>query len=428
MGLTSGGPLALVIVLGALLFGGTVVCWPRLASRGPRFVAGRVVLLTATQCAVLTAVCLAANQTFGFYAGWADLFGRESARGGGGGGGGAGGGGGGAGGGGAAHPGAPPRPPTPRSASPGGGGGFWGGGGGGGGGPPPPTAGGGGPRGPVQVVSTRRIEVPGGERPQIGGRLQKVEIVGRRTHLVTPAYVYLPPEYFQPGHRARAFPVAVVLTGYPGTAEALVKGLRYPQTAHALAAGGRMRPMILVMLRPTVAPPRDTECVDVPGGPQAETFFAEDLPYAVSRHYRAAGGPRGWGVIGDSTGGYCALKLAIHHPGTYAAGAGLSPYYRAPVDPTTGDLFHGDEELRSGADLVWYLEHRPAPDTSLLVTSSRRGEGNYRETLRFIELVRDRKPTRISSIILGSGGHNFNTWRREIPAALRWMSGRIADG
>ncbi|MEU3793806.1 alpha/beta hydrolase-fold protein [Streptomyces fructofermentans] len=377
MGLTSGGPLALVIVLGALLFGGTVVCWPRLASRGPRFVAGRVVLLTATQCAVLTAVCLAANQTFGFYAGWADLFGRESARG----------------------------VVVDHD-----------------------TAGGGGPRGPVQVVSTGRIEVPGGERPQTGGRLQKVEIVGRRTHLVTPAYVYLPPEYFQPGHRARAFPVAVVLTGYPGTAEALVKGLRYPQTAHALAAGGRMRPMILVMLRPTVAPPRDTECVDVPGGPQAETFFAEDLPYAVSRHYRAAGGPRGWGVIGDSTGGYCALKLAIHHPGTYAAGAGLSPYYRAPVDPTTGDLFHGDEELRSGADLVWYLEHRPAPDTSLLVTSSRRGEGNYRETLRFIELVRDRKPTRISSIILGSGGHNFNTWRREIPAALRWMSGRIADG
>jgi S-formylglutathione hydrolase FrmB len=35
--------------------------------------------------------------------------------------------------------------------------------------------------------------------------------------------------------------------------------------------------------------------------------------------------------------------------------------------------------------------------------------------------------TRISSIILESGGHNFNTWRREIPAALEWMSGRL-DG
>ena len=47
-----------------------------------------------------------------------------------------------------------------------------------------------------------------------------------------------------------------------------------------------MQPMILVMMRPTVAPPRDTECVDVPGGPQTETFFAKDLPDAVSAHYR----------------------------------------------------------------------------------------------------------------------------------------------
>ncbi|CAM5397307.1 esterase [Streptomyces badius] len=55
---------------------------------------------------------------------------------------------------------------------------------------------------------------------------------------------------------------------------------------------GKARPMILVMLRPTVAPPRDTECVDVPGGPQTETFFAEDLPEAVTGTYRAGeGGP-----------------------------------------------------------------------------------------------------------------------------------------
>jgi S-formylglutathione hydrolase FrmB len=33
--------------------------------------------------------------------------------------------------------------------------------------------------------------------------------------------------------------------------------------------------------------------------------------------------------------------------------------------------------------------------------------------------------TRISSIILESGGHNFNTWRREIPATLEWVSGRL---
>jgi enterochelin esterase-like enzyme len=144
-------------------------------------------------------------------------------------------------------------------------------------------------------------------------------------------------------------------------------------------------------------------------------------------HYRVGKKPGSWGIIGDSTGGYCALKLAMHHPGAYAAGVGLSPYYKAPIDATTGDLFHGDKELKDRADLFWCLENLPAPDTSLLVTSSKAGEPNYKSTLKFIQQVQAKKSTRISSIILESGGHNFNTWRREIPSALQWMSGRLSD-
>ncbi|MHC3472933.1 alpha/beta hydrolase [Streptomyces sp. 7R007] len=372
MGLTSNTLLVLTVVFAVLLFVGTVWLWPRLARRNWRAVGGRVGLLLTTQLVLFLSVGLAANQAFGFYASWADLFGRERDQG-----------------------------VVVNHTAPDGSG------------------------GPLQVIDTARVR--GGSAARVGGQVQRVDIVGRRTHIATSAYVYLPPEYFQPRYRTRTFPAAVVLTGYPGTARALVDKLHYPRTAQSLAKDGRMQPMILVMLRPTVAPPRDTECVDVPGGPHTETFFAEDLPDAVLAHYRVGRKPGSWGIIGDSTGGYCALKLALHHPGTYAAGAGLSPYYEAPVDPTTGDLFHGDRKLRERADLWWCLKHLPAPDTSLLVTSSRIGESNYRDTLRFIERVQAKKPTRISSIILESGGHNFNTWRREIPATLQWISGRLTD-
>ena len=372
MGLTSNAVLVSAVLLAVLLFVGTVWLWPRLARRDWRAVIGRVGLLLATQLVVFVSVGLSANQAFGFYASWADLFGRETGEG--------------------------VVVDYDGTAA-----------------------------GPLHVTGIQEVEVAGGSRPRVGGQIQKIDIVGRSTHIATPAYVYLPPEYFQPRHRTRTFPAAVVLTGYPGTAQALIKSLHYPQTAHELARDGRMQPMILVMLRPTVAPPRDTECVDIPGGPQTESFFAKDLPDAVSAHYRVGEKPESWGIIGDSTGGYCALKLAIHHPETYAAGAGLSAYYKAPVDPTTGDLFQGNEELRYGADLRWYLKHRPAPHTSLLVSSSKVGEANYKDTLKFIDLVKSKRPTRISSIILDSGGHNFNTWRREIPGALEWMSGRLSD-
>jgi S-formylglutathione hydrolase FrmB len=374
MGLTSNKVLVLAMVVAALLFFGTVWLWPRLARQNWRTVSGRVGLMLATQVAIFASVGLAANQAFGFYASWADLFGQET----------------------------DPGIVVDHSAH-------------------------GSTGGPLQVVSTSDVPGVRATRPETGGQIQKVDIVGRRSHIATPAFVYLPPEYFQPQYRTRTFPAAVVLTGYPGTAQALVSKLNYPRTAQQLAKDGRMQPMILVMLRPTVAPPRDTECVDVPGGPQAETFFAKDLPEAVLAHYRVGKRPGSWGVVGDSTGGYCALKLAMHHPKVYAAAAGLSPYYKAPIDPTTGDLFHGDKKLRNRADLEWLLGHEPAPDTSLLVTSSKVGEHNYKDTLEFIKDVQATGVTRISSIILDSGGHNFNTWRREIPATLQWMSGRLTD-
>ncbi|KOG35417.1 alpha/beta hydrolase [Streptomyces resistomycificus] len=372
MGLTSNTTLLLAVLSAVLLFIGTVWLWPRLARGSWRAVSGRVGLLLATQLTLFLAVGLAANQAFGFYASWADLFGRETDQ-----------------------------------------------------GVVVDHAKGIGSSGPLQVVGTHGVKDVGGARPQSGGQIQEVAIAGRTTGIATPAYVYLPPEYFQSRYRTRTFPATVVLTGYPGTAKALVEKLRYPRVAAQLARSGRMQPMILVMLRPTVAPPRDTECADVPGGPQTESFFARDLPDAVSTHYRVDERPGSWGVIGNSTGGYCALKLAIHHPEVYAAGAGLSAYYNAPVDPTTGDLFHGDKALRDRANLWWSLRHLPAPDTSLLVTSSKAGETNYKDTLKFIERVKDNGRTRISSIILESGGHNFNTWRREIPAAVQWMGERL---
>ena len=373
MGLTSNKVLLLSVAFAVLLFVGTVWLWPRLARRGWRAVGGRVGLLLATQLALFVSVGLSANQAFGFYASWADLLGRETDVG----------------------------VVVDHSA-------------------------GGATAGPLRVVDTRHVD-GGGGGPRYGGQIQKVALNGRTTHIATPAYVYLPPEYFDPANRTRTFPAAVVLTGYPGTAEALVDKLHYPRTARQLAKDGRMQPMILVMMRPTVAPPRDTECVDVPGGPQTESFFAEDLPDAVTAHYRVGKKPGSWGIIGDSTGGYCALKLAMHHPEVYAAGAGLSAYYKAPVDPTTGDLFQGNETLRKEADLHWYLKNRSAPDTSLLVTSSKVGESNYKATLKFIDEVKATDRTRISSIILESGGHNFNTWRREIPPTLEWISGRLSD-
>jgi len=370
MGLTSNTVLILTALAAAALFVLTIVLWPRLARRGWRAVLGRTGLLITTQLLVFGAVGLTANKTFMFYASWADLMGLEQAEG----------------------------VVVNHSAG---------------------RAG----ASPLAVLEKQPVHVPGSRRPAAGGQIQKVVVRGAKSKITAPAYVYLPPEYFQPEHARRTFPASVVLTGYPGNAVSLIKGLKYPTTAHRLAAQGRMQPMVLVMLRPTLAPPRDTECANVPGGPQTETFLAQDLPRAVSAAFRVGDHARNWGIIGNSTGGYCALKLGLHHPDRFAASAGLSPHYKAPKDLTTGDLFHGDQRLKNRADLLWSVDHVPASASSFLVSSSKQGESNLKDTLAFIRKVR--APARVSSIILDSGGHNFSTWKREIAPTLEWISGRL---
>ncbi len=158
----------------------------------------------------------------------------------------------------------------------------------------------------VKVLGSEQSGLPGGSRPQAAGRIEKVVLKGEKSKINSPAFVYLPPEYFQAKYANKRFPASVVLTGYPGIAQNLYKKLHFPQTQHDLVRKNKMQPTILVMMSPAVVPGRDTECVDVPKGPQTEAFFTDDVRHDIAGHYRVGTEARNWGVIGDSTGGYCA--------------------------------------------------------------------------------------------------------------------------
>jgi hypothetical protein len=255
------------------------------------------------------------------------------------------------------------------------------------------------------------------------GRLESVRIQGAGSQLGGRAYVYLPPQYFQPRYAHSRFPGVEVLSGYPSTANMLVRRLGFQRALLRAIDNHRARPMVLVMLRPTLTYPRDTECTNVPGGPQVETYYAQDVPTAISGHYRVL--PVGWGSVGVSTGGYCATKITMGYPSLFRAAVSLSGYYRALRDYTTGDLWGGSRILRNLNSPEWLLEHQPAPPVSLLVTSSRDEAGpyGYGDTRRFLSLVRP--PLRVSTVLAAHGGHTFTTWKPEIPESLRWLSARL---
>lgn len=368
MGLTSKKVLLLAVLVAVALFALTVWLWPRLAKGNWRAVLGRVGLLLATQLSLFAVIGLSANNSFGFYASWADLFGQEQ------------------------EPGVVTNYQT-------------------------------GPNGTkLQMLGTERVSVRNGSRPAVGGRIDKVLIQGEHSRIASPAFVYLPPQYFQKEYAHKKFPAALVLTGYPGTAQALYKKLHFPQTQHELLKKHKMRPTVLVMMRPTVAPPRDTECMDIPRGPQTETFFTKDLRADIAGHYRIGREAESWGVIGDSTGGYCALKMTMRHPDAYSSAVALSGVYKAPSTPPPATSSAATRSC-SARTTCCGVSSTCRPRGEPAGHQQQTGEGNYHQTLRFIQQTKS--PSRVSSIILDSGGHNFNTWRREIPAALEWLGNHL---
>ena len=209
-----GWPLVILLaVLAVALPVATVLLWARLpGSRGVR-TALRLALVGAGQVTAVLLVAVMLNDYGYFYSSWSDLLGRGG-------------------------PAAPRTAALPgrawAAAAPG-----------------APT-----PADPPTASSVASLPDPGwSTRAQWAtrGRVESVTISGVRSRLTSHAFVYLPPEYFQTAYRHRAFPAAQVFTGFPGTDLSLLKGLDFPARQLAEVRAHRARPMVLVMMRPSVS-------------------------------------------------------------------------------------------------------------------------------------------------------------------------------
>lgn len=399
MGLTSGsfGMVMFLLAGGGLV--AVVLCWPRAARQRIGPIAGRLLMIAVSQLLVIVAFLVFLNDYFGFYGSWSELFGSGApqivgvAT--------------------ASNPNAPPL--TVMRVGPG----------------PSP----GSPLGKVDsrpIVAAgsngkRGLEFAGASKAGLAltGELLEVNIGGQYTGIaVTGDYVYLPPQYFQPAYAHSRFPVILALTGYPGSSWSIVKRLKLPALQQAMVSEGKIKPAIDVMMNVSVAMPRDTECTNVPAGPQVETFFSQDVPLAIEREFRAETGPHSWAALGYSTGGLCAVKMAMMDPRQFSLAVSMAGDYTALEDNTTGNLYGSSVGYRNLNSPDWRLQHLPPAPISVLVTSSIVGEKSYPGTVQFVRLVR--APMRVYTLYLPQGGHNFRSWYRELPGSLLWLSQRLS--
>jgi enterochelin esterase-like enzyme len=262
-----------------------------------------------------------------------------------------------------------------------------------------------------------------------GDGFQETTFKGPVSGITSQVYVWTPPQYAQQPHTY--FPVLELLHGVVGSPDGWIGPMNVVAHLEAAESSGQVFPYILVV--PEVTPVRghtspwdNEECSDVPGDADVDAWLSQDVRGMVVDDFRAEADAAGWGLMGYSTGGFCAAKLVLQHPDRYKAAVSLSGYYQ----PDSLEL-STDETLDHADSPLWLLGHTRTPPVSLLMTASGQDHVDPAgETAKVIAVAKANPQagaTEVQSFVapLG-GGHNQSAWEKMLPTAFTWLSQRLS--
>ncbi|TQS46088.1 alpha/beta hydrolase [Cryptosporangium phraense] len=244
-------------------------------------------------------------------------------------------------------------------------------------------------------------------------------IPGPKSGITRNGLVYLPAAYFDRARPQQRFPVIELLHGYSGSPGNWAHALHIASFLDTEIAAGRIPPVIAVA--PKLYDTHDGECVDAVRGQRNETYLAVDVPADISGAFRTATAPGSWATLGFSTGGFCAVNMALHYPRRYRAAVSLSGYFTAITDPTTGNLYRGNAAVRRANSPQWWVRHHPV-QPALYVFASGGDRSAMRAARAFRAVVHNAD---LTTVTVPSGGHNIGVWKAALPPALDWLGQRI---
>jgi enterochelin esterase-like enzyme len=267
-----------------------------------------------------------------------------------------------------------------------------------------------------------------GFRPS-DGDFQETTLRGPASGITAQVYVWTPPQYAEQPHTF--FPVIELLHGVVGSPEGWTGPMNVVAHLEAAERSGKVHPYILVV--PDLTPVaghtwswNNEECSDVPGDADVDTWLTRDVRSVVVDDFRAETAADAWGLMGYSTGGFCAAKLVLQHPDRYRAAVSLSGYYV----PESLELSE-DPVLDRADSPLWLIGHTRTPAVSLLMTASAQDRVDpAAQAARMIAAAKANplaRATDVQSFVapLG-GGHNQSAWEKMLPTAFTWLSQRLA--
>ena len=261
-----------------------------------------------------------------------------------------------------------------------------------------------------------------------GDGFDETTFKGPVSGISSQVYVWTPPQYDAQPHTY--FPVLELLHGVVGSPDGWIGPMNVVAHLEAAESSGQVFPYILVVpevtpVRGHTSPWNNEECSDVPGDADVDAWLTRDVRAMVVDDFRAESAADGWGLMGYSTGGFCAAKLVLQHPDRYKAAVSLSGYYQ----PDSLEL-SADEALDHADSPLWLIGHTRTPPVSLLMTASGQDRVDPAgETGQMIAAAKANPlsaATEVQSFVAPrGGGHNQSAWEKMLPTAFSWLSQRL---
>lgn len=239
---------------------------------------------------------------------------------------------------------------------------------------------------------------------------------GLKSGVTAPVYIFLPPTYG--ADPKKKWPVLELLPGYPGVPTTWFHALDLARVVRKEVSTGYAHDFVMVLPTMSVAPPGDTECTDIPGGLAVNTWLGVDVPNAVMNGLSTSTDRKDWGIVGYSTGGFCAAKVALSHSEQFSVVVPIAPYFI----PTRTNLFGGSKTVRDANSPLLLAKKLALPVHMLLVGT--RAEPKVIDSINSMKRVNNPN-LMIDQLIDLRGAHSTKVWKNQMPRILDWLSVKI---
>ena len=165
--------------------------------------------------------------------------------------------------------------------------------------------------------------------------------------------VYLPPSYFA-SNPPPALPVVMMIGGQFNTPADWIRAGTAVDTIDDFAVRHGGNAPVFVFADSGGAFNNDTGCVNGPRGNAGDYLTKDVVPYVISS-FGVSDDPANWGLVGWSSGGTCALNLAVKHPELFSAFVNID----GDFSPNAGDRQQTIDRLYGG-DAAAYARWDPS--------------------------------------------------------------------